>query len=70
MSAELLRLTRRGTPARLAENILDQADDIKFLLTVFVEKDGTISTEWSQLPNSLEALGAIEMLKAAIMAEL
>lgn len=65
--SEVIRLTRVGTPARLAENILDMSDDIRFMLTVIVENDGTIRTEWSELPSNLEALGAIDMLKQAIL---
>lgn len=62
----VIRLTRQGSPARLAENILDLANDIKFMAVVIVENDGTIRTEWSVLPNNLEAIGAVEVLKQAI----
>jgi len=67
--SEIIRLTRQGTPARLAENILDLADDLRFMLVVMVETDGTIHTEWSALQSNLEALGAVEVLKQAVMQE-
>jgi hypothetical protein len=66
-ASNVSRLQPGGTPRTLMENALDEAHDMQFALMVFVRKDGTIETEWSHLPNSLQALGAIELLRHAIM---
>ena len=53
----------------LLVNMLEEAADMEFVLTVFVRKDGTLATEWSHLQNGLTALGAIEALKLALIGE-
>jgi hypothetical protein len=58
-----------GTPQTLLENVLDQADDVQFVMMVFLRKDGSIETEWSTLPNNLQALGAVEVLRASLLAK-
>jgi len=63
----ITKLQISGTPQTLMDNAAEIADDMQFALMVFVRKDGTIGTEWSKLPNSLQALGAIEMLRHAVM---
>jgi len=65
--AEVIQLQISGTPQTLMENALEIAHDMKFALMVFVNKDGTINTEWSTLPSNLEALGAIELLRDSLL---
>ncbi|KAK46361.1 hypothetical protein BG58_11075 [Caballeronia jiangsuensis] len=64
---EIIKFQPNGAPATLLENALELADNMKFALMVFVNNDGTIETEWSQIENHLEALGAIEVLRNAFM---
>ena len=63
MPAQILKLQRSGTPQTLLENATEIADDMQFVAMVFVTKDGTIRTEWSELDNNLTAVGAVEILK-------
>lgn len=65
--ADILKMQRSGTAETLLANALEYAADMEFMLMVFVDKDGTINTEWTKLPNNLTALGAIEMLRQAIL---
>lgn len=67
MSADIVKFQISGTPKTLMENAAEIADDMKFALMVFVDKDGKIHSKWSHLPSNLEGLGAIEMLRAALM---
>jgi hypothetical protein len=65
--SDVLKFQRNGTPAVLAANLEDQADQIDFMLVVCVMKDGEIKHHWSQIANSLTALGAAETLKQAML---
>jgi hypothetical protein len=65
--ADIIKLLLSGTPTTLLENALELADDMKFAVMVFVTKDGQIKTEWSHVPSNLEALGAVDVLRAALV---
>lgn len=67
MTASVLKMQRSGTPQTLLENALEYASGMELLVMVYVDKDGTINTEWSTLPSNLAALGAVEMLKQALL---
>lgn len=66
MSAAVLKFQKSGTPAVLCDNLGEQAERIDFMLVVCVMKDGEIKHHWSQIPNSLTALGAVETLRQAM----
>lgn len=65
--AKILPFYRHGSPEMLLANASDMAMDMKFVAMVFVSRDGSISTEWSELPSNLEGVGAVEVLKLALM---
>jgi hypothetical protein len=65
--ADILKMQRSGTAETLLANAAEYAHDMDFLLIVFVDKGGTVNTEWSKIPDRLRALGAIEMLRQAIL---
>lgn len=67
--AKILPFYRHGAPETLLANATDLALDMKFVIMVFVSKDGSISTEWSKLDSNLEGLGAVEVLKHALADE-
>lgn len=69
MTDNILRMQRSGAPQTLLENALDYAQDMDFLIMVYVDKDGTVNTEWSTLISKLKAIGAIEMLKQTLLEE-
>jgi len=65
--ADILKMKRSGTPAVLIDNLAEIADDVDFMLVVRVMKNGDVKHDWTQLPNSLTALGAAETLKDAML---
>jgi len=65
--AGVLKFQKNGTPAALAGNLAEIANDIEFLLVVRVMKNGDVKHDWTALPNSLTALGAAETLKGAML---
>jgi hypothetical protein len=67
MSAAVLKFQKNGTPAVLCDNLAEQAEHIEFMLVVCVMKCGEVRHHWSQVPNSLTALGAAETLKEAML---
>ena len=65
--SDVLKFQRNGTPAVLLDNLSELAEDISFMLVVRVMKNGDVKHDWTQIPNSLAALGAAETLKDAML---
>lgn len=67
MTDNIVKIKRNGTPPVLLENLQDIEDDIEYMLVVRVMKDKRISFDWTNLTNSLAALGAVEMLRQEVI---
>lgn len=67
MTAEVIKFGRNGSPQVLCQNLMDISDDIEFMLVVRVMKDREIGTDWTEIKNSLEAIGAVACLNQTVM---
>lgn len=65
--SDVLKFQRNGTPAVLIDNLAELAEEISFMLVVRVMRNGDTKHDWTQIPNSLTALGAAETLKEAML---
>jgi len=63
----IVRLPRNGTAKALFAAALDEADDVEIGMLVFLRKDGSICTDWCDIPKRLTALGLIDTLHTAFV---
>lgn len=67
MTCEIVKLKRDGEPSVLLDNLKEIEDDIRFMIVVRVMKDKKIGTDWTNIENSLEAIGAVSCLQQTVM---
>lgn len=62
----IYKFEKSGDVSVLLKNLQEIEDDIDFMIVVRVMKDKKIGTDWSNIQNSLSAIGAVAVLSKTV----